>query len=237
MNPKRMADEFVQDLGGALGERLKAALLFGSAARDEWIEGVSDVNVLILLDDIDAPVLGRAAPVAQKALARGIRPLLMEKGEWRRAADVFTIEVSDMQQASVMLLGDNPVEHLIVQPPIMRLQAERELRAKLLHLHSGMLMVADDPARLGQLLTHSLPSFATYLRTLLRLDALDVPHGAAAVIEAGCRKAGADPAPFLDVLRARTAKTPLELKLTDPLPDAYNTAAEKIAAYIDSWRR
>jgi glycosyltransferase involved in cell wall biosynthesis len=41
----------------AVGERLRAALLFGSVARGEWIEGVSDVNVLVLLDQLG---MGRA---------------------------------------------------------------------------------------------------------------------------------------------------------------------------------
>jgi len=237
VNPRSMAEKFVRELKNPLGERLQAAVLFGSAARGEWIEGVSDVNVLVLLDDIDAPVLAKAGPVAQDALGRGVRPLLMEVGEWRRAADVFTIELSDMRDASEPLFGDDPSSALVVQPSIMRLQAERELRAKLLHLHSGMLLVSNDRARVGQLLMHALPSFATYLRAILRLDGQAVPRDMATLIEQGCRRAGADPAAFLRVLEHRTAKKPFELPLTDPTVNDYNTAAEKLSAYIDTWGR
>jgi predicted nucleotidyltransferase len=66
--PKTLATSFVEELKGAAGDRLQAATLFGSAARGEWIEGVSDVNVMVLLDTLDAPLLAtggaRRAPRA-----------------------------------------------------------------------------------------------------------------------------------------------------------------------------
>lgn len=233
----RRAEEFVSELRGTLAGRLQAASLFGSAARGEWIEGVSDINVLVLVDDIDAPLLARTAPIAQSAAAHGITPLVMEVEEWRRAADVFTIELADMKDASVPLFGTDPAAVLPVQPAILRLQAEREMRAKLLHLHGAMLMTADDAERLGAILVHALPSFAAYLRALLRLAGEAVPRDTRTVIEAACRHAGADPVPFLRVLDARLAGGSFQLRLDDPLADAFNTTAETIAACIDNFGR
>jgi predicted nucleotidyltransferase len=236
-DPRQLAEDFVDELRTAISGRVRAAALFGSVVRNEWIEGVSDVNVLILLDDIDAPLLGRAAPAATHALARGLTPLLMELDEWRRAADVFTIELADMKDASITLYGDDPVAAPMVQHPILRLQAERELRAKLLHLHAAMLMAADDQARLGQIFIHALPSFTTYLRTALRLAQQPVPRTSRDVIESGCAVAGADPAAFLRVLDARTSGEAFEVALDEPVADQFNTAAEQLAAYIDAFGR
>jgi predicted nucleotidyltransferase len=236
-DPARLAEDFVEELRGAIGGRVRAASLFGSAARDEWIEGVSDVNVLVLLDDIDAPVLKRAAPAARHALTRGLTPLLMEIEEWRRSADVFSIELADMKDASVVIFGHDPVAAPTVQPAILRLQAERELRAKLLHLHAAMLMTFDDGERLGEIFIHALPSFATYLRTALRLAHQSVPRTSREVIEAGCALADADPAAFLRVLDARSSGNGLIVDLDEPVADQFNTAAEKLAAYIDAFGR
>jgi hypothetical protein len=237
-DPRALADAFVDELRGAVGERLRAASLFGSAARGEGIEGISDVNVLVLLDDIDAPVLAQAAPAASHAVARGVTPLLMELDEWRLAADVFSIELADMKEQSVTLSGDDPAAAAVVDPANLRLQAERELRAKLLHLHAGMLMAADDDHRLGQIFMHALPSFATYLRTALRLAQQPVPHDTRDVIEAGCRLAGAEPTAFLAVHDARAAaRTDFAMNLTDGTADDFNTAAQKLAAYIDAFGR
>jgi predicted nucleotidyltransferase len=235
--PRQLADAFTAELRDAVGPRLQAAALFGSAARDEWISGVSDINILVLLDALDAALLSRAAPAVRHALQQGITPLVMELAEWRMAADVFSIELADMKDAGVPLFGDDPAAGAAVQPAILRLQAERELRAKLLHLHGGMIVAADDGERLGQLLVHALPSFVTYLRAALRLAGRPVPRESHAVIEQGCALADADAAPFLTVLDARTAGGQLHTTLSEPLADNFNTAATRLANFIDAFGR
>lgn len=234
-DPRRLADEFVSGLKRDLGERMRSAALFGSAARNEWIDGVSDVNVLVLVDDVDAALLARAAPVARGSAKQGVLPLLMELEEWRRAADVFTIELADMRDAHVSLFGDDPVEHYVPDGTNLRLQAERELRAKLLHLHAGMLLAAGDRKRLGQLLLHALPSFTTYLRAVLRLSGHPVPMATPDVIEHGCRLVGADGEVFQRVHGARTSGAKLELDLADPLAERFNSSAQRLAEYIDAY--
>lgn len=236
-DPRRLAEEFLGEVSRVLGQRLRAASLFGSAARDEWVAGLSDVNVLVLLEEIDPPLLDEAAPAARKALAGGVTPLLMEVSEWRRAWDVFPIELADMQDARVVLMGEDPAGSVVIDRSSMRLQAERELRAKLVHLHGGMLVSADDPGRLGELLVRALPSFTTYLRTALRLSGEPVPRTSAEVIDHGCRLVGADPSAFVAVLEARRSAGELELSLKDPIAVQFNTAAERLAAYTDALGR
>ena len=235
-DPRQLAETFVRDVRSAAGEHLQAAALFGSAARGEWLEGVSDVNVLLLLDDIDARVLSRLSPVARKAVAGGIRPLLMERQEWRRARDVFGIELMDMRDAHVPLHGDDPTADLACETAALRLQAEHELRGKLLHLHAGM-MLAEDARRVGQLLVHALPSFVTYLRTVLRLTGAPVPSTMREVINAGSAAIGAEPNPFLTVLEARVSGARLDAALTEPLAGQFNHNAERLAAFVDAFGR
>ncbi|MBR9989630.1 MAG: nucleotidyltransferase domain-containing protein [Gemmatimonadetes bacterium] len=233
-DPRKLADEFVEGLKRDLGGRMRSAALFGSAARDEWIDGVSDVNVLVLVDRIDAKLLSSAAATARSSVRRSVMPLLMELEEWRRAGDVFTIELADMRDAHVPLFGDDPVEHYVAEPAGMRLQAERELRAKLLHLHAGMLLAGDDRKRLGHLFMHALPSFVTYMRSAIRLAGEPVASTTPAVIEHACRLAGADGDSFMRVFKARSTRSKLEMDLSDPFADHFNTAAQQLADYIDA---
>jgi predicted nucleotidyltransferase len=236
-DPRKLAEKSVQELRQATGDRLRSAMLFGSAARNEWVDGVSDVNLLVLVDRIDAALLAGAASAARQAVESGVTPLLMELDEWAAAADVFAIEIADMQQAGLPLHGDSPVAGVAVQPARLRLQAERELRAKLLHLHGGMLLAAGDRKRLGQLFLVALPSFATYLRAALRLAGREVPMDTRETIDAGCSLAGADPRPLLAVHAARVAGGGLELDLADPLADDFNEAAKRLATWIDEFGR
>jgi predicted nucleotidyltransferase len=236
-DPRVTAESFVTEIRGAAGERLRAALLFGSLARGEWVEGLSDINVLVLLDKLDAALLSAAAPAARHAVENGVTPLLMEQEEWRRASDVFAIEVADMQQFGIPLFGDNPAGSATIEPAAMRLQAERELRAKLLHLHGGMLLAASEPERLGMLFLGSLPSFTTYMRTVLRLAGLGVPPGSRSVIEEACDLVGADSSPFIAVLDARNRREAFAIDLdADSLADSFNTAASRFATYTDTFK-
>jgi hypothetical protein len=235
-DPRRLADDFVKELRGVAGDHLRAATLFGSGARGEWLEGVSDVNVLVLFDNIDAPLLSRVSPAARAAMPRGVRPLVMELNEWRRAADVFGIELADMKDAHVPLHGDDPAAAFTYDATALRFQAEHELRGKLLHLHAGM-MLAEDAKRLGQLLVHALPSFVTYLRVALRLAGQTVPAAMRDVINQGCAVTGASPNAFLGVLEARLNGTGLTVSLTDSLANDFNHNAERLAAYVDAFGR
>jgi predicted nucleotidyltransferase len=235
-DPRKLADQFMAALKRALGSRLQAATLFGSAARGEWIDGVSDVNVLVLLDDIEAHTLLEVAPLIRVSLDAGVSPLPVETAEWSLAADVFPIELSDMKDASVPLDGTAVAQSLVIDPSALRLQAERELRAKLIQMHAGMLAVGRDPKQLGELLMAALPSVTTYLRAALRLAGRPVPRGSAEVIAEGCRLTDADPTPFLRVLGARTARK-LDVPLHDPLSDQFNASTERMAAFIDAFGR
>jgi predicted nucleotidyltransferase len=235
-DPRKLAEEFLDALKRALGSRLQAATLFGSAARGEWIDGVSDVNILVLLDNIEAHTLLEVAPLIRGSLEAGVAPLPVESVEWSLAADVFPIELSDMKDASVPLEGNAVAPSLTIDASALRLQAERELRAKLIQMHAGMLAVGRDPKQLGELLMSALPSVTTYLRAALRLAGRPVPRSSTEVIAEGCRLTDADPAPFLRVLGARSAWK-LQVPLQDPLSDQFNASTERMAAFIDAFGR
>ncbi|HSJ14892.1 MAG TPA: nucleotidyltransferase domain-containing protein [Longimicrobiales bacterium] len=228
-----MARQFAADLAPALGERLASVVLHGSLARGEWIETVSDINVLVLLDDIGGASLGALSPVVRRFAPRGIRPIIIEPREWRRATDVFGIELVEMQDWHELLAGPDPLLGLLVSPTHLRLQAERELRGKLLQLHLGMVM-AESPERLGGLLTAALPSIATYFRTALRLAGEGVARETDRALRDGCALVDTAPDALLRVLAARRSRKPLTAALPDPLVDDYNTAAERLADYIDN---
>ena len=234
---RALAHELVDELRTVLGPRLQSATLYGSVARGEAIPGVSDVNVMVLIDDIDPRALAVTAPVAQRWLEAGqTPPLLLEREQWRRAADVFAIELADMRDAHVPLFGGDPVTDGQVKIGDLRVQAERELRGKLLQLQTGMLMSSAKPEALGALLMKALPSFTTYLRAVLRIRSLPVPGSTTEVIRAGMRVVNADPAPFLEAWDARLNRKTWKLNLQDELVNKYHAAAEATVAFVDQLR-
>lgn len=238
MDPKETARELVRDWQGLFGERLRSALLFGSVARGEYIEAVSDINVLLLIDQIDAGTLKKASAATRKWIRTAREaPLVFEIEQWKRATDVFAIEIADMRDAHEMLHGEDPLANAVIDEESMRLQAERELRGKLLQLQTGLLVAANTPGDVGKLLLNSVPSFATYLRTVLRLAGQSVPSGTIEAINRASGHIGVNPAAFLRVWEARQKKTSLKLAVDDPMVDAYYDTAERTADFVDNLRR
>lgn len=234
-DPKKVAEELSRAYAELFGERLRSALLYGSVARGEAIGGVSDINVLLLLDRLDPATLRAASPLARRWSGAGnAAPLFMTWDEWQSASDVFGIELADMRDAHIMLHGSDPLAGLEVERRALRLQAERELRGKLLQLREGLLLAATDGKEIGRLLAVALPSFVTYLRAALRLAGRAVPIRTAAVIEEATALVNAPGDAFLEVARARSEGKALDLAVESPVVDGYFALAEQTARFVDS---
>jgi hypothetical protein len=212
--------------------------LFGSVARGESVQGVSDINVLLLIDHIDPATLKQASPATRNWVKTAQEaPLLFEADQWVRAADVFAIEIADMRDAHEVLYGIDPLEQTHIDETAMRIQAERELRGKLLQLQTGLLVAAQTPDDVGRLLLQSIPSFTTYMRTVLRLAGQTVPPTTPAVIAAACALVGAKSHACEQVWEARTGRRALKVAVDGGMVDEYYETAEKLADYVDTLRR
>lgn len=233
-----MADEkartIARELEADFGKMLKSVLLFGSVARGEAVEGVSNVNLLVLLDTVDTRVLSRVALHAAGWRKAGAVPLLLAAAEWQRAADVFAIEIADMHDAHEVLFGDDPIAQHAMDRTALRVQAERELRAKVMQLRSGLIAATGQRDAPGALLVAALPSIATYLRAALRLANAPVPARMDQVLSAGARLIGAEPAGLLAAHSARVQKKPLRVGVEDAVVETYHAAAVKTAAWVDA---
>jgi hypothetical protein len=234
LSPEAAARAFALDLANAMSERLHAIVLYGSAARGEFADNWSDINILVFADHIDEVLLAAVAPVMHVHEDSRVAPLLLTWGERPRAADAFAIELLDMQDAHVLLWGDEPFAGTIVEPAALRLQAERELRSRLATLDSRLLRVAKDDRAIGQLLAVALPSFVTYMRAALRLAGESVPGTMAEVITQGARLVGASEGGFRAALEARTAGGGWRVALADPAVSQYRTAVQCTAHWVDS---
>jgi predicted nucleotidyltransferase len=227
--------EFTETLADALGDRLRSVVLHGSVARGEAVPGVSDVNLLVLVDAVDAGLLRTLAPHARGWMEeKRSLPLVLTWDEWRRASDAFAVETADMLDAREVLHGDDPLEGASVRPRHLRVQAERELRGKLIHLREGTLASADRPVELGRLVLTALPSVATYLRAALRLAGDPAPADTPAVLRQGTALVGADVDPLHELWTLRAKRKVPEVEVDDPRVVAVHRVLERTADHVDT---
>jgi predicted nucleotidyltransferase len=181
-----------------------AAVLYGSAARGDFVPGRSDINLLLILESV-APAALRGLGPAFTAWRKGSPqpPLVIGRAEWNRADDTFPIELADMRTAYRVLRGADPLAGLTVDRADLRRAVERELRGKLLRLRQGYAAAAGDPALLGEVASRSAPTIMVLLRAILVLLGRTVPADPLELAAAAAGAIGVDGEPLLDVVRHR----------------------------------
>jgi len=194
----------IAGLAAALGPRLRSVVLYGSAARGDQRTRTVDMNLLVVIDRLDAETLDAMRPAlrqwtrARQPLPRFFTPELIAE-----SADVFPIEFHDIRSHGAILHGDDPLARIVLRRDHLRLQYEREMREKLMRLREGYLQTDLKPADLNRLLVVSWGAFVALFRGCLHLMEAKVPLHDADVVTAFCGRAGIDPAPFEEVERLR----------------------------------
>jgi predicted nucleotidyltransferase len=88
-----------------LAQRITAAFVYGSVARG-GDRATSDIDLMVIADDLDYAALVAALAPAEAQLARPINPNLMTRAEWRRKraeADSFAARIA--AQPKVFVIG------------------------------------------------------------------------------------------------------------------------------------
>lgn len=232
------AQAFARDLAGAYGEALRCVVLYGSAARGEYREKTSDLNLLVLLATTDTQTLRRGTALARAWAAEGNPPpLLMSESEFRGSADVFPMELADMADAHVTLHGDDPFTGMEITPEDLRLQLERELKGAWIRLRTRYLTDAGDAAKWEPVLLKSLSTFLVMFRTVLRLGGSDGVRDPERVLAETAARVGFDPQPLLEIQRARSGAQKLDVRPDSAVVTGYLQAVARVVDYVDRFER
>lgn len=230
--------DLVNSLRKVHGDALRTVAVYGSAAAGEHAPGHSDINVLVIVDDVPVSQLREEGNATREWVAAGnLPPFTLTSAEWRASADVFPMEYSDIQARHKVLHGEPPPGGVAVKPDDLRLELERESMGKLIHLRLGVMQAAGDPAREAELMLAAFSTFTAICRGLLRLQGMEVSLDDAEVIRSTASVAGFDAAPPLRVLEHRRGQRQLESAEVAGLMEGYVLAAARIADFVDRmWR-
>lgn len=220
----RLTDRFLADADQALGPGY-TALLVGSAAREEYVPGRSDVNLMLILPDAGPGKLRALQPAFDRwRAASPVLPLLITRDEWSQAGDAFPIEICDMRAAYKVLRGPDLLAALEADRGALRTALEREFRGKLLRLRQAYALHGDNPAALGDVASDSVSTIVLLFRCLLALAGGDGRGDGPAVIRAAAALVGFDPAPVEELFRRRAERGP-------------RTTAAEFESYLDTVAR
>jgi predicted nucleotidyltransferase len=204
--PEDKLQELVSRTHYACGDNLVSVVLYGSAARDDYHEQYSDVNVMVVLRQMKPSVF----PALTGVLAWWSReeklrpPTIMTLEELRESADVFAIEMLDIQAAHKTLYGDDVVSGITVPMNLHRVEVEHDLRTTLLRLRHHLLLTADGDDELKAVLGRSVTSVVTLFRHALIALGENPPHSKPKVLEHAAEVFGFNVQPLRSVLELRS---------------------------------
>jgi hypothetical protein len=234
MVPDKTTDEFVGRLRSAAGANLESVILFGSAVAGDFHAEFSNVNLFCVLRDSSFAALQALAPAVKWWNSqKQPPPLFMTRDEIERSADVFTIELLDMQQNHRVLFGEDVVKNLSIPPSLHRVQVEYELREKLALLRQHLLLATGNDSRMWELLLRSVSSFATLFRHALIVLGQNAPIGKREAVESLSKQIGFDASGILQVLDVREGKASRKQFDVARVFARYLGAVEHVAAAVD----
>jgi predicted nucleotidyltransferase len=207
METEKQLNELVLKLKQGAAANLRSVVLYGSAVTGEFHPEHSDLNVLCVLEHVDAAELGKLSPAAAWWARKGHpAPLVFSQGELRQFADIFAIELVDIKANHRVLHGEDDLAALEVPMRLHSAQVERELSAGLIRLRRGLLVGGRDPKALLALMTSSVSAFATLFRHALVILGESPPERKREIFDRLAKLLGFNGAPFDAILDVREGK-------------------------------
>ena len=199
-----MLEKVAAKLSEVYGERLLSLVAYGSAAGGHHHDRRSDINLLAVLDSLDAASLDQGSEVLRWWVGEGNAPIvLLTADEQQDAAAVFPIEYLDIHTNHRLLRGQDLFTAPGGDAVLHRRQVEHELRTKLLRLRGAYVNASRDSKSLEALLLDSISSFLTLFRHALVAVGEPLLRPKREVLAAAAHRFQFSATPFSVILDAR----------------------------------
>jgi hypothetical protein len=221
--------QFTERLQTAAGSNLDCLALYGSAARSEFNERYSDLNLVTVLRDTSRSALDQIAPAIfwWTHHQQHRPPLITTEQELRSSADVFAIETLDLITTHRILAGRDLISSIDVPMDLHRIQLEHELRTLLLKLRQHYVVSQHDERELQGTLAKSASTAITLFRHALIALGRPPAESKREVITAVAQLEDIDAAPLQAALDLREGR-----RIEAGIDTLYHRYMDAIAALV-----
>jgi hypothetical protein len=199
---------FLPHLTRIFEANLAVAMLYGSAVKGTFTDGMSDVNILVLLQKADPASVIQLGKKARSCMRKNrINPLLLTEEEYLASADVFPLEYLDIADSRKVIHGDDPTKKLDITRANLRHQVEAQLRGTIADLRRALLASSGRERLLRRHLKEWFGSQNALLRGLLRLGGgTAIPADVEVVAQMLGDQYGIDAAVIVELSRIRSGE-------------------------------
>lgn len=145
-------------------------ILFGSAARGDFVPGRSNLNLFLVFEKVSVSLLQQGG-VLHKKWGRQliVPPLILTHRELFESCRVFPLEYYLIKESHMLLEGRDPFPELHVSLEHLGQYCEKEISSNLLQIRQRFMEGEGRPEAVQTILLLSITSLVPALRGILRL--------------------------------------------------------------------
>src|SRR3954471_18462796 len=120
-----LANTVVAAMRENLGTNLYSCCIYGSSVRGNWIAGVSDLNLLIVLNESNPAAHESIAEVLRKY--SNVDPFILGRAGMERSLRAFAAKFSNIRRQYKVLHGTDPFADVAFDPALERFLCEQAM--------------------------------------------------------------------------------------------------------------
>ena len=208
-----MIEHVASSLRNSLGRNLYSFVLYGSAVRGDLVPGVSDINVLIILDDSTPEahvIIAQAIPEKSR-----IDPFVLGRAGLDRSIRAFASKFQSIRRNYRVLEGVDPIAQLNIDLSAERFLCEQALRNLRLRFVRAFVLFGKSRRLYEQFVQRHDAALFVHLSEFVRLNGVEVPKEFADRIPILEKTLGADGSALRKLLELKPAPcrlTPEEIQ-------------------------
>jgi len=224
----------IDDMLREHGANIHSFHVVGSAVIPDYDERRSDINSVVVLQDMDLKFLHFLAPLGSRYGKKKIAaPLVMTPEYIHDSLDAFPVEFLDFRLIHKTIFGDDVFAGLELNRTHLRLQCEREIKTRQIGLRQGYISSLGEKDRLASILVKSFTGSMAFFRAVIVLLGKEPPIARTDVISGFAACCGVQTDIFGDLLALKNGRIKPSGQGLREMFERYYQALEAVRKMID----
>ncbi len=233
---KGRMEPFFNEILSSFDACINSIYIIGSAVTSDFDEKKTDVDSLIVLQEMVLDIFDFIAPIGKKYGKKRIRaPIIMTNDYVRTSLEVFPIQFLNMKTINKHVYGEDVLQNITIEKSDLRLVCERELKGWIQNLGQAYIKSLGNNRIIRELYVSFLSSYIPIFRAVLFLYDRELPQGRNGVLDEFEEVMDIKMNVFRELVKIKTLKyKPSHTDLKKDFHDIYN-ALDSIAKKVDEF--
>ncbi len=178
LNPfvSKRIEPFIREILKEYSANIHSIHIMGSAVTPDFNEKTSDINSIIVINEMSFDFIEFLAPLGRKHGKKRIAsPIIMTPEYLKNSLDVFPIEFYEFKLIHKTVYGLDILNELQIKKHDLRIQCEREIKSKLIGIMRGYISSTGDKELITETLLRSFAGCIPLFRAVIFLSDKEPP--------------------------------------------------------------